>query len=328
MKRKLAAALAAILLITSAAVPGSYVHAEGEHVQTEENGNEQGKNTSGESGENGPSGQEDEEQGNEKQDPNQPGAPGNGQEASSEKESDTVESGQNGQGGQPSGQTGTEPGSETEPGSAGTESAETEEASDDLLTAESQNLEVSLFADGKYEVKTAEDLTKALGEIEKTQDNAAVIELTANISGKEPFAGVSGKQVTVKSAEGQTYSLNVASELEGDITFQNVELVMDNYKGGHLAANGHTVVLSEGCKTGGRIDYPVGGIEKDGIAYIGLSSVWDISEAPEINEFYAGDTFTEGKAIFAMLKGVSDYVFESYYTDENEELVYSYVEGK
>ena len=78
MKRKLAAALAAILLITSAVVPGSYVHAEGEHVQTEENGNEQGKNTSGESGENGPSGQEDEEQGNEKQDPNQPGAPGNG----------------------------------------------------------------------------------------------------------------------------------------------------------------------------------------------------------------------------------------------------------
>ena len=71
-----------------------------------------------------------------------------------------------------------------------------------------------------------------------------------------------------------------------------------------------------------------GGIEKDGVAYIGLSSVWDISEAPEINEFYAGDTFTEGKAIFAMVKDVSGYVVESSYPDENDEMVYSYVEGK
>ena len=71
-----------------------------------------------------------------------------------------------------------------------------------------------------------------------------------------------------------------------------------------------------------------GGIEKDGVAYIGLSTVWDISETPEINEFYAGDTFTEGKAVFAMVKDVSDYVFETSYTDENGEMVYSYVEGK
>ena len=71
-----------------------------------------------------------------------------------------------------------------------------------------------------------------------------------------------------------------------------------------------------------------GGIEKDGVAYIGLSSVWDISEAPEINEFYAGNTFTEGKAIFAMVKDVSGYVVESSYPDENDEMVYSYVEGK
>lgn len=71
-----------------------------------------------------------------------------------------------------------------------------------------------------------------------------------------------------------------------------------------------------------------GGIEKDGVAYIGLSTVWDISETPGINEFYAGDTFTEGKAVFAMVKDVSDYVFETSYTDENGEMVYSYVEGK
>lgn len=65
-----------------------------------------------------------------------------------------------------------------------------------------------------------------------------------------------------------------------------------------------------------------GGIE----GYIGLSSVWDISETPE--EFHAGDTFTEGKAIFAMVKDFSDYLFyASYYDDDSNEFA-SYVKGE
>ncbi len=70
-----------------------------------------------------------------------------------------------------------------------------------------------------------------------------------------------------------------------------------------------------------------GGIEANGVAYIGLSSVVDISVAPEINEFYAGQTFTEGKAIYAMVKGVSDYVFEVGYFDDNDQEHVSYVQG-
>lgn len=52
--------------------------------------------------------------------------------------------------------------------------------------------------------------------------------------------------------------------------------------------------------------------------YIGLSSVYDISEDPE--DFFAGDTFTEGKAIFAMVKDFSDYLlYASYYDDDSNE---------
>ncbi len=59
--------------------------------------------------------------------------------------------------------------------------------------------------------------------------------------------------------------------------------------------------------------------------YIGLSSVWDISEDPE--DFFAGDTFTEGKAVFAMVKDFSDYLFyASYYENDNE--YKSYVKGE
>lgn len=59
--------------------------------------------------------------------------------------------------------------------------------------------------------------------------------------------------------------------------------------------------------------------------YIGLSSVWDISESPE--DFFAGDTFKGGKAVFAMVKDFSDYLFyESYY--DNDEEYKSYVKGE
>lgn len=76
------------------------------------------------------------------------------------------------------------------------------------------------------------------------------------------------------------------------------------------------------------VDLSVCNLEDSGSieGYIGLSSVWDISEDPE--DFRAGDTFTEGKAVFAMVKDFSDYLFyASYYDDDSNEFV-SYVKGE
>lgn len=70
-----------------------------------------------------------------------------------------------------------------------------------------------------------------------------------------------------------------------------------------------------------------GGIKANGMAYIGLSTVYDISDSIEINEFYAGQTYSEGLAVFVMVKDVSDYIVESYYF-ENDERVSTFVEGK
>ncbi|MDD3243210.1 MAG: hypothetical protein PHD32_05735 [Eubacteriales bacterium] len=70
-----------------------------------------------------------------------------------------------------------------------------------------------------------------------------------------------------------------------------------------------------------------GGIKANGMSYIGLSSVYDISDSLDINTFYAGNTYTQGKAIFAMVKGVSDYVFETYYF-ENDTKFSAFVQGK
>lgn len=76
------------------------------------------------------------------------------------------------------------------------------------------------------------------------------------------------------------------------------------------------------------VDLNVCNLENSGAieGYIGLSSVWDISERPE--EFYAGDTFTKGEAVFAMVKDFSDYlIYARYYDDDNNEYV-SYVKGE
>lgn len=62
--------------------------------------------------------------------------------------------------------------------------------------------------------------------------------------------------------------------------------------------------------------------------YIGLSSVWDISN--ESDALHAGETFKEGKAVFAMVKGSSEYLFKYGYKDKEEDpaRTYVYVEGQ
>lgn len=61
--------------------------------------------------------------------------------------------------------------------------------------------------------------------------------------------------------------------------------------------------------------------------YVGLSSVWDISDTPSSNEFYAGDTFKDGRAVFAMVKGFTEYLFNGSY-NENDTEVNTYVMGQ
>ncbi len=76
------------------------------------------------------------------------------------------------------------------------------------------------------------------------------------------------------------------------------------------------------------VDLNVCNLEDSGAieGYIGLSSVYDISEEPE--EFHAGQTFTEGKAVFAMVKDFKDYLFTaSYYDDDSNEFC-SYVKAE
>lgn len=93
-----------------------------------------------------------------------------------------------------------------------------------------------------YEVSTADDLKNALEEIEKSQDTEATIILTADIGNKAAFVGVADKSITVKSTEGQKYTLALGSELVGDITLDNVKTAA-----GTLYCSGHRTIFTENC---------------------------------------------------------------------------------
>lgn len=74
------------------------------------------------------------------------------------------------------------------------------------------------------------------------------------------------------------------------------------------------------------IDSPDGGgIEYNGMAYIGLSTVHEIGDDPD--EFHSGNIYTAGKAVFAMVNGPADYIIKSTYYENDEEFG-GYVKGE
>lgn len=95
-----------------------------------------------------------------------------------------------------------------------------------------------LQADGNtYEVSTAEELTTAIGQIESSQETEVTIVLKKDIARTLKFAGVAGKHITLKSKEGQNYSIELAKEIVGDLTLDNIRIY--NGKNYYIYANGH-----------------------------------------------------------------------------------------
>ena len=94
-----------------------------------------------------------------------------------------------------------------------------------------------------YEVSTADQFKTALSQIESSQDIEATIVLAADIENQISFVGIAGKSITVKSIEGQKYTLPLGNYLEGDITIDNV-----NVYSGTLYCNGHRTIFTENCE--------------------------------------------------------------------------------
>ncbi|MCR0155791.1 SHIRT domain-containing protein [[Clostridium] innocuum] len=102
-----------------------------------------------------------------------------------------------------------------------------------------KNVLSNVRAATEYSVSSNDDLDKVLMAIgAQANNNEAVITLNGNIT--SDFSGVAGKHITLKSSEDGLYSIEVGSELQGDVTFDNVKVT-----GGTLYCNGHRTIFTE-----------------------------------------------------------------------------------
>ena len=95
-----------------------------------------------------------------------------------------------------------------------------------------------------YEVGDDAGFAAAKAAIETSDAAEAIIEFTADNVNVGGFAGVAGKRVTLRSAEGQKFTLaGMGTDLVGDLTLDNVRCWGVNTK---VFANGHRFETTEG----------------------------------------------------------------------------------
>ena len=100
-----------------------------------------------------------------------------------------------------------------------------------------------LTEENVYKVGSIDELKTAITAIEESTDTEATVVLTGDITYNSGFAGVADKHVTLKSEEGKRYSIDLASELVGDLTADNVKVLA-----GTLYCSGHRTIFTENCE--------------------------------------------------------------------------------
>ncbi|WP_418374754.1 InlB B-repeat-containing protein, partial [Agathobaculum sp.] len=115
-----------------------------------------------------------------------------------------------------------------------------------ILPQSEGDAEQSTVTAPSYEVSTTADLSTALTQIAESEDEEAVITLTANVNvPTEDYVssfGANGKHITVCSTEGEVFTLNFPNRamLTGDCTFDNV-----NVTGYKLYCNGYRTIFTK-----------------------------------------------------------------------------------
>ena len=115
-----------------------------------------------------------------------------------------------------------------------------------ILPQSEGDAEQSTVTAPSYEVSTTAELSNALTQIAESEDEEAVITLTANVNvPTEDYVssfGANGKQITVCSKEGEVFTLNFPNRamLTGDCTFDNV-----NVTGYKLYCNGYRTIFTK-----------------------------------------------------------------------------------
>lgn len=122
------------------------------------------------------------------------------------------------------------------------------------------------------------------------------------------------------------YNLSGTGNLIGELTDNNLEFCMAEYSAIYPTDFPHSAFGITDVAIPFEIVSMTGGtIQVDNTIYQNLGSTWEIGDLPQGYDFQAGDTY-QGRIIFIMVKGYSDYLIHEIKTDtvEAEEV---YIKG-
>jgi hypothetical protein len=127
----------------------------------------------------------------------------------------------------------------------------------------------------------------------------------------------------VVSAAINAYNLSGTGNLIGDLPSDKLEFCMAEYSAIYPKDFPHSVFGITDVAIPFEIVSLTGGtIQVDNTIYQNLGTTWEIGDLPQGYDFHAGDTY-QGRIIFIMVKGYSDYLIHEIKTDaDSSEDVY------
>lgn len=127
----------------------------------------------------------------------------------------------------------------------------------------------------------------------------------------------------IVSAAINAYNLSGTGNLIGDLPSDKLEFCMAEYSAIYPKDFPHSVFGITDVAIPFEIVSLTGGtIQVENTIYQNLSTTWEIGDLPQGYDFHAGDTY-QGRIIFIMVKGYSDYLIHEIKTDaDNSEDVY------
>lgn len=124
-------------------------------------------------------------------------------------------------------------------------------------------------------------------------------------------------QAIVAAAISQ-YNLSGTGNIIGDLPSDKLEFCMAEYSASYPKDFPHSVFGITDVAIPFEIVSLTGGtIQVENTIYQNLGTTWEIGDLPQGYDFHAGDTY-QGRIIFIMVKGYSDYLIHEIKTGNNE----------
>lgn len=144
---------------------------------------------------------------------------------------------------------------------------------------------------------------------------------------------VEGEKLSPLDGRYHPVSFRITGVVRGDEAVERVERYNDTH---NSSIGGISSEDLEYCVVEYEVQYPLDYPQQEGIGiedptlkfsikeekirysdtiHKGIKTVYDISEKPGIDEFYAGDCFTAGEGVFVMVKEYNGFKFKYTYTD-------------